>query len=80
MLSALTATRILFVLGIVNVVTGLWIFFTCRCLPGSKIGKRFMQYRWYQRFFKTHCYVWWVFWISVMVHAVLALIYIGAPL
>jgi hypothetical protein len=79
MLSALAATRTLFALGIVNLVTGLAIFFSCRCFPGSKIGKRLMKYRWYQRFFKLHCYIWWVFWTSVIVHAILAIIYIGIP-
>jgi hypothetical protein len=79
MLGALTATRILFVLGIINLVTGLLIFFSCRCLPGSKIGKGLMKHPWYQKFFKLHCYIWWIFWASVVIHAILAMIYIGWP-
>lgn len=79
MLSGLVALRMLFILGIVNVVAGLAIFFTCRCLPGSKIGKGLMKHHWYQRFFKFHCYIWWIFWASVMVHAILAIKYIGWP-
>jgi hypothetical protein len=78
-LSTLAAMRILFILGIVNLVTGFLIFFSCRCLPGSKVGKGLMKYKWYQRFFKFHCYIWWVFWASVVVHAVFAIIYIGWP-
>jgi hypothetical protein len=79
MLSTLVATRVLFILGIVNLVTGLLIFFSCRCLPGSRIGKGLMKHKWYQRYFKLHCYIWWVFWASVVVHAVFAIIYIGWP-
>jgi hypothetical protein len=79
MLGALTATRILFVLGIINLVTGLLIFFSCRCLPGSKIGKGLMKHPWYQKFIKLHCYIWWIFWASVVIHAILAMIYIGWP-
>lgn len=76
---ALLATRVLFILGIINLLTGLAVFLSCRCLPGSRIGKRLMQHRWYQGFFKFHCYIWWAFWISVIVHAILAIVYIGVP-
>jgi hypothetical protein len=79
MLGALAATRILFILGIINLIAGLLIFFSCRCLPGSRIGKGLMKHPWYQKFFKLHCYIWWVFWVSVVVHAILAMIYIGWP-
>jgi hypothetical protein len=79
MLSGLVTIRILFILGIVNLVTGLAIFFTCRCLPGSKIGRGLMKRRWYQGFFKFHCYIWWIFWASVIVHAVFTIKYIGWP-
>ena len=77
MLDPQIAVRIIFFLGITNVVSGILIFFSCRCLPGSRFGKGLMNHRYYQRFFKLHCYIWWVFWISVMVHAVLAMIYLG---
>jgi hypothetical protein len=79
MSGALIAVRILFILGIINLVTGLLIFFSCRCLPGSKIGKGLMQRAWYQKFFKLHCFIWWIFWVSVIAHAILALIYFGWP-
>ena len=72
-MNALTVFRVIFALGIVNVVMGALVFFTCRCLPGSRIGKKF------PRFYKAHCYFWWVFWASVIVHAVLALVFIGRP-
>jgi hypothetical protein len=67
------APRIIFALGVVNLLTGLAIFSSCRCIPGSKIGGRLLQYRWYKSFFKYHCHVWKVFWPSVMIHAALAI-------
>jgi hypothetical protein len=79
MIDSLTALRVLFILGIVNLVTGFLIFFSCRCLPGLKLGKNLMKYRWYQHFFKLHCYIWWIFWVSVVIHAVFAIVYIGWP-
>ena len=75
----ITAGRIVFILGIVNIVTGLFVFFTCRCVPGWKLTKPLMKHAWYQRIFKWHCVVWWIFWVSVMVHAVFALGYYGRP-
>jgi hypothetical protein len=79
MLDPLLTTRLIFILGIINLVTGTSIFFSCRCIPGSGLGKRLMKYQGYQRFFKYHCYIWWIFWPSVIVHATLALILFGWP-
>ncbi|MFH1169563.1 MAG: hypothetical protein V1691_02600 [Chloroflexota bacterium] len=75
----LLATRLLFVLGIVNLSTGLLIFFSCRCLPGSRFGGNLMKHTAYQRFFKLHCHIWKIFWPSVIIHASLALAVIGWP-
>jgi hypothetical protein len=71
--------RVIFVLGLVNVITGLSIFLSCRCIPGSKIGTRLMKYSAYKRFFKYHCYIWWPFWTSVVVHVIFAFMFIGFP-
>jgi len=73
------APRIIFILGIVNLLTGFLIFFSCRCLPGSKIGAILMQKPPYKNFYKWHCHIWKVFWPSVIVHAILALIFFGWP-
>jgi hypothetical protein len=78
-INPLVLTRVIFTLGIINVVTGLLIFFSCRCLPGSRLGKRLMGQRWYQGYLKWHCYIWWVFWGSVIVHASFAIGFIGIP-
>jgi len=81
-LQPIVVTRLIFILGIINLVTGVLVLSTCRCIPGSKITKitgNLMKYRVYQHFFKYHCYIWWVFWSSVVVHAVLAISFIGVP-
>ena len=75
----LLVTKLMVVLGIINLVTGLLIFFSCRCLPGSRLGARLMKYQKYQRFYRYHCYVWRVFWPSVMIHAVVGVIFFGWP-
>ena len=78
-MSTLIAIRIIFILGIINLAAGALVFLSCRCLPGAPIGKMLMKYRWYQRYYKWHCYIWWVFWVSVAIHAVFGLVYIGWP-
>ena len=79
MFHSVVVARIIFVLGITNIVTGVLVFFTCRCLPGWKLTRPLMQHHWYQRVFKWHCTIWWIFWTSVLCHAVLAIGFYGKP-
>ncbi|MBU2608435.1 MAG: hypothetical protein KKF26_03885 [Chloroflexi bacterium] len=76
---SIPAARIIFILAIVNLLSGALILLSCRCIPGLKISGNLMRNRVYQKFFHLHCYIWWVFWPSVLVHAVLALALIGIP-
>ena len=74
------AARIIFILGISNLLLGLLVLFTCRCIPGLKnIGPGLMQNPIYKSLFKYHCYLWWFFWTSVIVHAVFAIGLVGIP-
>jgi hypothetical protein len=52
---------------------------SCRCIPGMGFGRRLMKYPAYQKFFKFHCYLWWIFWPSVIVHAIFAIGLFGIP-
>lgn len=62
-------------LGIITTITGLIIFLSCRCFSSWKPGSKLMNNATYKRFFKTHCNLWWVFWILAIIHAVIALLY-----
>lgn len=73
----LTAARLIFVLGIVNLTFGTLVFLSCRCLPGFRITGRLMKYQFYRKFFKLHCYCWPILWLSVITHAVFALKFYG---
>lgn len=73
------AARIIFILGIINIVFGVLAYFTCRCVPGSKIASKLMDFGWYQRVYSWHCYIWLIFWVSAIVHAVFALLFYGWP-
>lgn len=76
---ALIAPKIIFTLGVVNLLSGFAIFFSCRCVGSANIGKRLMQKGWYKSFYKHHCVIWRIFWPSVIIHATLAIIFFGIP-
>jgi len=71
--------KLIFSLGIINLVAGALIFFSCRCLPGSRLTGGLMKYSAYKRLFSYHCYIWWVLLPSVVVHAILAIAFFGVP-
>jgi hypothetical protein len=64
--------KAIFILGYINIISVLLIFFSCRCLAGPKITKKLWQYPWYQAFNRKHCYFWWIFFVSVILHTIIA--------
>ena len=78
-LQSIVTAKILFILGIINLLTGALVTLSCRCIPTRRITGKLMQYKAYSRFYKYHCYIWPIFWVSVVVHAILAIGYFGMP-
>jgi len=78
-LTPLIATRLIFILGITNLVTVALIFFSCRCTGASRLGGRLMKNHLFARFYRHHCVLWWILWSSVVLHALLALTFLGWP-
>ena len=68
-----TALDIILAFSISNIILGVLVFFTCRCLPGFQFARGLMQNKNYLRFYKYHCYLWLLFLISVMIHATFAI-------
>ncbi|MDD5311853.1 MAG: hypothetical protein PHO26_02305 [Dehalococcoidia bacterium] len=73
------AARIIFIFAIFNLILGVLVFMSCRCLPGFKFAQKLMQNKSYLKFYKFHCYIWLVFLISVTIHAVFAIGFTGIP-
>ncbi|MAG20348.1 hypothetical protein CL618_02860 [archaeon] len=72
MVDPLLGSKIVYVLGFVNIFGLLLVLFSCRCLGFRlKIGA--------SKFYKYHCYYWWIFIISVLLHALLAFNVFGNP-
>ena len=77
---ALWVEKLIFGMGIVNIVLGTLIFFSCRCIPMTAfIGNRIMKFRAYQKFYKVHCALWPLMWVSMIIHAVFAIGFLGNP-
>lgn len=73
------AARIIFAFSITNIVLGILVFLSCRCMPGFKFGHSLMQNKTYLKFYKFHVYLWLFFLISVLIHAIFAINFLGIP-
>ena len=71
--------RVVAGLGLFQAVVGAMILTTCRCTGGSRLGPRLLKNGVFRKLYKYHCYLWWPFWASVGVHAILAVYLTGFP-
>jgi len=73
------ATRLVLVLGFVNLLTGFLLLFSCRIVPAFKITRNLMKLSFYKNFYKYHAWLWGIFWVSVIVHVIFAVNLMGWP-
>ncbi len=71
--------KLLFALGILNLIGLALVFFSCRCLTGPRLANLLWKHDWYKKFYAKHCYYWCLFFASVLLHTVVALIVFGNP-
>lgn len=77
MIDPAIASKALFYVGITNIIFIVLIFLSCRCMSGPKISNWLYKYSWYKKFYTKHCYLWWAFFISVLIHTILAFYLFG---
>ena len=63
------------VTALINIVTVLFLFFTCRFIPSFKITRPLVNKKWFKLLYKYHSYVWWLAVPSVLIHGVVALLH-----
>jgi len=73
------ALKILFIFGLTNILFLLLLAFSCRCIGLHKITSKFLTYEKYRKFYNLHCYYWYGFFISVIIHTSLAFYLFGWP-
>jgi hypothetical protein len=71
--------RIIFVLGITNILFLVLVFFSCRCLGGARLLGRLFKHKRFLKFYSKHCWFWWGFYISVIIHTVVAFLIFPIP-
>lgn len=70
--------KLVFILGITNLIGILLVLLSCRCILGfnpEKLGKNKL----FMAVYKHHCWYWRFFILSVFLHAVLAIYLYGVP-
>ena len=70
-----TVENIILVTALINAITVLLLFFTCRFVPSVKIAKPLMNKKWFKTLYKYHSYIWWILTPSVLIHATMALLH-----
>ena len=72
------ATKIVYVLGWTNIIGLVLVLFSCRCIMNIK-PEKLSNSKLYVKFYNYHCYYWWFFIISVLLHAIFAITAFGNP-
>jgi len=78
LIDPLLGARLVFILGITNLIGLVLILFTCRCFPNF-LPQKVRETKIYRKIYSKHCWIWWFFIISVALHSVFAIVYFGNP-
>jgi hypothetical protein len=74
-----SATQVLFIAGITNLIFLVLVALTCRCITGFKFGIKWLQKSKFKKLYDWHCYYWIGFFVSVIIHTFLAFYLFGWP-
>ncbi len=72
--------KIGFILGLTNLIGLALVLLSCRCMLKFGTFKNSLQRRFYQKFYNFHCYFWWFFIVSVVLHSIFVMAVYGIPL
>jgi hypothetical protein len=78
-LDAILLARIMFITGILNIIFIILIALTCRCIGMNKMTRGLINKKWFLKLYDYHCYYWYLFFISVIIHAVAGFYLFGMP-
>ena len=72
------AIKLTYIFAWLNIIGLLLVLLSCRCVFKINLGN-FGRSKFFQKFYRYHCYYWWFFIISVLCHAILAITTYGNP-
>ncbi len=62
--------QIMRISAITNLVFLILVLMSCRCIGFWRLTKWLMKYQGFQKFFNYHCWYWYGFMISVLIHTI----------
>ena len=68
----MSALQVLIVSGVTNIIFLILVLLSCRCMVTFKITGKLLKYNKFRKFYDMHCYYWYGFIISVVVHTTAA--------
>lgn len=69
--------EVLIFAGYTNLLFLILVLLTCRCIGIWRLTRRLMKYRGFRKLYGFHCWFWYGFIISVLVHSLTALALFG---
>ena len=75
----LLARKLVFILGLVNLLMFLVLFFSCRCMGTLGLYSKMSKFKAYTKLYKYHCYYWIILGASIGVHVGIAISVLGWP-
>ena len=79
MIPADVMLKIVFITALINLLSVFLILTTCRCMNMWKITSGLNKMAWFKRYFRWHCYIWYIFVPSLIIHAYFAISVMGVP-
>ena len=70
--------KLIYVFGYINLISIILVLLSCRCLL-TKNFHFLNKYSWFTKLYKYHCYFWWIFIVSVLLHTFFAFNTFGNP-
>ncbi len=71
MINPALAIKLIFIFAWINLFGLILVLLSCRCIINLPLKVR--ESKLYTKFYKYHCFYWWIFIISVLMHAILAI-------
>lgn len=71
--------KITYIFGLINIIALVLILLSCKCIVSFNFIRRMLKYDWYKKFYSWHCYYWYIFITSVILHIIFALLTFGNP-
>jgi hypothetical protein len=72
--------QIIMITGTINIILLILVFLSCRCMLGKKITEKLMKTNFYKKFYNYHCWYWRLFFISAIIHGILAFFVFVMPI